>query len=161
MSNIDSIKGLEFIMPVILLLLGSLLTVHRMKKNIKLGAKLKWKEEFRNKTIDFIRESMELHNKSVFLNLTPSDNDLEKNKVTGNFVDISQKFDAAFYAIDLMIKDENDDTRFLIIKYREIKDEAFNEFENESGSTDSSTINEFYQLAKSIYNNEDYLNKII
>ena len=161
MSSIDWIKVLEFIMPVALLLLGSLLTVHRMKKNIKLGAKLKWKEEFRNKIIIFIRESMELHNKSVFYNLTPSDNDLDENKITGDFVDISQKFDAAFYDIDLMIKDENDDIRFLKAKYREIKDEAFNEFENESGSTESNTINEFYQSAKSIYNNEDYLNKII
>ena len=157
MSNIDWIKVLEFIMPVVLLLVGGFLAVDKMKRNIKLEAKLKWKEEFRNKVINFINESLDLHNKSIFLKV--SSEEKHDPKVASCFVDISQKFDSAFYAIDLMLKTENDSTHFLAVKYRKIKDEAFEEFENESGSTQSDTIDEFYQLAKEIYNNEDYINK--
>ncbi|NVK53076.1 MAG: hypothetical protein HWD85_09090 [Flavobacteriaceae bacterium] len=157
MSDVDWIKIFEFIMPVILLLIGGFLAVDKMKRNIKLEAKLKWKEEFRRKVVDFVRESMELHNKSIFLKV----NSEEKSspEVASRFVDISQKFDSAFYAIDLMLKKENDNTHFLAVKYREIKDEVFEEFENESGSTQSDTINEFYELAKEIYNDEAYINR--
>ncbi len=158
MNNIDWIKVLEFMMPVILLFIGGFLTVNKIKINIKLEARLKWKEEFRNKVIDFINVSSELHNKSVFLKINSKD---EHNNLASNFVDISKKLDIAFYAIDLMLKDENENTHFLTVKYREIKEQAYEEFNEDSGSTNSNMIDEFYELAKEIYNDDKYLKRII
>ncbi|MGQ3677032.1 hypothetical protein [Tenacibaculum discolor] len=140
-------KVIEWIIPVITAVIGGLIAIFQMRQNIKLTARLKWKEEFRVRLNDFINSAKKLHHSSIIARLR--ENELSETKF---FLDKVSDFDAAFYALDLLLF-ENDERVKDLIMYRD----KIRENSTKESTDDKDYLLYFYYLAKDLYNDKSFV----
>ncbi len=160
MIEIDWTKTFEILIPIVAVLLAGLIALYQMRQNVKLGAKLKWKEEFRNRVIEFTNVAMLLYNKAIWVDKEPID---DKGYNTANeYIEILYKLHTIYYSISIMLDRKDLRTEVLYENYRLIVDKSHNEATDlEQKVENEDFVEDFYDIAKEIYDDSKYINSLV
>lgn len=147
-------KLIEYFEPVITVIIAGIIAIYQMRQNIKLNAKLKWKQEFRDKLNGFLNCSKNLYHSSIVAKF-----DKDEISETKNLLNKIAEFDASFFSLDIMLY-ENDDRVKKLVDYRDkIRQKAL--LESKSDDDGKDYLRYFYYQAKDLYNDNVYVSKII
>ncbi|MEC3906436.1 hypothetical protein VOI54_05365 [Tamlana sp. 2201CG12-4] len=152
----------KILIPIVTVLLAGFFALHRMKQNVKLEARLKWKEEFRNRIVDFMHTESLLNNKAIFYDLEKEhDGNHEK---TDEYLEITYKLHSIYYSIDMMLDFNDLRAEALNESYKSILDDINRQVESKPRPTneeDEDYLGNFYEWAKQIYNDDKYIDSVL
>lgn len=161
MDNITWLDILKMLVPITVVIIAGWLALLRMRENVRLDAKLKWKEEFRNRIVEFVKISMQLGDKIIWME---ESDDISEKDGAKEYININQNLHTIYYAIEMMLDLDDIRTEVLRAIYRVIIESAYNEvispveIDNEEINN---SIEEFYEIAKEIYDDDRYISSLV
>ncbi len=158
MNDITWLDVFKMLVPITVVIIAGFLALLRMRENVRLDAKLKWKEEFRNRIIEFTNTAMNLEDKAFWLDVNNEENNVKESKI---YIDVSHKLHTIYFAIEMMLDLEDFRTEVLRANYRLIIDQAYEEVSKIGKEEKENNIDEFYETAKEIYDDSKYINYLV
>ncbi len=160
MNDITWLDVFKMLIPITVVIIAGFLALLRMRENVRLDAKLKWKEEFRDKIVEFTNIAMNLEDKALWLDVNDEVNNV---KEAHTYININQKLHTIYFAIEMMLDIGDIRTEALRANYRFIVDQAYEEASgtNKDEGGKENIIDEFYETAKEIYDDNKYINYLV
>lgn len=152
--ELDSLIGLGI--PILTAVIAGFIAIYQMRINIRLNAKLKWKDEFRQRLNKFIIDAKDISHSIMILRIDDKNMDVAKK-----VFDKIREFDASFFALDLLLN-EKDKRVDELISYRDkIREEALSFEKSKTVKKNEDYVRYFYYKAKDLYNDDKFISKSI